>query len=133
MTTYHGISTSGQVDFTLYIQMSGIMQTTPPWFSHSTAFLENTPLCWTTQWGLKDNVTSCMGCSKILLTSPPDSALSPLQTTVIQKHRLQALSYLLKTLAWLQVFTEACSCCIGLSQEGLQELINCSCSFPLCV
>lgn len=113
MAMYHVTLTSGWPDFTLCIQMSGITQTQPQWFNQSATFIENL-LCAGQLRGLKDNVTSCMGYYKIFLIRPPDSNLSPSQTTRILKHPFQDLSYMLKTLALSQVFTELFGCCIGL-------------------
>lgn len=94
MATYHITLTSGWLDFTLCIQMSGIIQTQPQQFNQSTTFIEN-PACAGQISRAWRTVSPHAGAIyKILLISPPGSTLSPFQTTRILKHHFQDLSWL---------------------------------------
>ena len=79
---YHVTLPSGWLDFSLYIQMFGVMQTQPQWFNQSTVFTENptTTFVLDNSARAKGNVPSCLGYYSILLISPLNFTVRPFQT-----------------------------------------------------
>lgn len=113
MVMYHVTLPSGWLDFSLYIQMFGIMQTQPQWFNQSTVFTENPPptLVLDNSARAKGNVPSCLGYYSILLISSLNFTVHSKQTRIL-KHQFQDLSYLLKSLLPCLRFSLNSSCFI---------------------
>lgn len=109
MAMYHVTLPSGWLDFSLYIQMFGVMQTQPQWFNQSTVFTENptTTFVLDNSARAKGNVPSCLGYYSILSISPLNFTVCPFQTNQNTKtpvSRSQLLAQ--EPFALPQVFTE---------------------------